>query len=397
MLGKKPDPARVLEKVVDVATFYGFRPYTDILPHPKIVRDARPVCIPIEKVRHIDASRKQSSIIESYMKNDTIRREDPKLLYSFTQPRSKEKGHEDDGRLNLEIFGLQRSVGEATLIRTCLSMLEEVGHTNMSVGINSIGDKESMIRFSREFAAYYKRRGLELHAPCRENLKRNLWKMFSCKSDRCVSIREEAPQSISYLSESSRQHFREVLEFLEAMRVSYEIDSNLVRDTDKFCETIFEVRRVLPPIDEQSKPSTEVLAHGGRYNYFARKVGSKKDIPAVGISVALRAATNTEKALHRSKKKPKVYFIQLGHEATRKSFPVLEILRKTHIPLLQSHGANQLMGQLSIAEKLSIPYTMIMGQREAVDGTVIVRNTNTREQETIPIDQLPTHLESLSW
>lgn len=393
--GKKPDSAHFLEKVIEVATFYGFRPYTEILERPKIVKDARPVCIPIEKVRHIDATRKQGSIIESYLKINALQREEPKLLYFFTQPRSKDKEYENDGRLNLEIFGLSTSIGEAILIRTCLSMLEEIGYANMFISVNSIGDKESIIRFSREYIAYYKRHGLELHAPCRENLKKSLWKMFLCKNERCMALREEAPQSMSYLSESSRLHFREVLEFLETMQVAYEIDNNLIRDLDRFCETLFEIRQIVPPIHEGDKSTSEILARGGRYNYFARRVGSKKDVPAVGVSLTLRSPANSEKALHPNKKKPKVYFIQLGHDAARKSFSVLEILRKTRVPLLQSHGANQLMGQLGIAEKLCIPYTMIMGQREAVDGTVIVRNTNTREQQTVPISELPAHLETL--
>lgn len=394
---KKVDSSRALEKTVEVANFYGFRPYAEIVLRPKLLTDAQAICIPIEKVRQIDTTRKQGSVIETYLKNEKIRHEEPKLVYFYTQlhERLKDKEQSESGRFNLEIFDLPRSVGEATILRACLSILEEMGHTDLTIGINSMGDKESMLRFSREYMAYYRRPRLEMHAICRENLKKNPWKMFSCRSERCVSLREEAPQTISCLSETSRLHFKEVLEFLEAMHASYEIDNALVRDADKFCETIFEIRKNVRTTDDTAgAPATEVLAHGGRYNYFARKIGSKKDIPAVGISIALQASAHPAKALIH-KKKPRVYFIQLGHEAMRKSFPVLEILRKSRIPLLQSHGTNQLVGQLSVAEKLAIPYTMIMGQREAVDGTIIVRNTSTRQQETVPIDKLAIHLQNL--
>ena len=265
----------------------------------------------------------------------------------------------------------------------------------MHVGINSTGDRESLARFYREYSTYYRRRVMELHTPCRENFRKNFSKMFSCQSERCVTIRSEAPQTIAYLSEPSRQHFKEILETLETIGVPYEIDNNLVRDTDKFCETVFEIRRTLQVVDPQNKALYETLAYGGRYNYLARQVGSKKDVPAVGMTIALQTSPDPEKSLHRSRKKPKVYFIRLGHEATKKSFSVLETLRKTRIPLLQSHGADKLMGQLGIAEKLTIPYTMIMGQREAVDGTVIFRNTATRVQETIPVERLAQHLQGL--
>ncbi|TSC61146.1 MAG: histidyl-tRNA synthetase [Parcubacteria group bacterium Gr01-1014_48] len=395
---KKLDSSRIFEKVVEVANFYGFRPYIEIMERPKSVSDEQAIFAPVEKVRQVDTSRKQGSIIETYLKNETINHEDPKLVYFYTEPRerNKEKLEEEHGRFNLEIFGLQRSIGEATILRTCLSILEEMGHIEPTISINSMGDKESMLRFSREYLAYYKRPSLDMHATCRENLKKNPSKMFSCRNERCVALREEAPQTISCLSETSRIHFKEVLEFLEAMHASYEIDSTLVRDTDRFCETIFEIHRSARNKEdgEETLPA-QILAHGGRYNYFARKIGSKKDIPIVGASIALSAPAHTAKSLIH-KRKPKIYFIQLGHEATRKSFPVLEILRKVRMPLLQSHGTNQLIGQLSIAEKLAIPYTMIMGQREAVDGTVIIRNTSTRKQDTVPLAMLATYLQNLA-
>ena len=398
ILSKKPDSARILQKAVDVAAFYGFQPYTDVIQQPKIVTAARTVCIPNEKVRSVDGKRKQGSIIDAYVKNENIQREEPKLVYFYTQLHDRLKG-DGFGRFNLEIFGLKKSIAEATIIRSCLSILEEMGHTGMYLGINSIGDKESMVRFVREYTAYYRRRVTELHASCRENLKKNIWKISSCKNEHCISVREEAPQAIGCLTEPSRQHFREVLEFLEIMGAPYEIDNSILRDTDKYCETIFEVRHYRVediPLDEQKKQEPFVLAYGGRYNYLARKISGKKDIPAVGVSIPLQAGIAPEKLLIRNKRKPKVYFIQLGHEATQKSFPVLEILRKSRVPLLQSHGVNQLVGQLSYVEKMAIPYTIIMGQREAIDGTVIVRHTATRKQETIPTDKLSLYIEQLS-
>ena len=35
-------------------------------------------------------------------------------------------------------------------------------------------------------------------------------------------------------------------------------------------------------------------------------------------------------------KKPKIYFIQIGFEAKLKSLSVIEVLRKAHIPIIQS-------------------------------------------------------------
>jgi histidyl-tRNA synthetase len=95
------------------------------------------------------------------------------------------------------------------------------------------------------------------------------------------------------------------------------------------------------------------------------------------------------------RKKPQVYLIQLGFEARRRGLLVAEILRKAKIPMLQSPDLDQLGIQLARAEELSIPYTIIMGHKEAIEETVIVRHTDTRSQETVAVTALPAYLKKL--
>ena len=91
-------------------------------------------------------------------------------------------------------------------------------------------------------------------------------------------------------------------------------------------------------------------------------------------------------------RKPKVCLIQLGFEAKVKSFAVIELLHKSRVPLYQTLAKDKLSGQLELAENLKVPYTIIMGQKEALDNTVIVRNMNTRSQDIIAVDMLPVYL-----
>ena len=94
-------------------------------------------------------------------------------------------------------------------------------------------------------------------------------------------------------------------------------------------------------------------------------------------------------------KKPKIYFIQLGADAKLKSLNVIEILRKAHIPIMQSLSKDSLGSQLAVAEKLGVPYTIIFGQKEAIENSVIVRNMQTRSQETVKFAKLLEYLKEL--
>ena len=97
----------------------------------------------------------------------------------------------------------------------------------------------------------------------------------------------------------------------------------------------------------------------------------------------------------RIMKKPKVYFIQFGFEAKLKSLSIIEVLRKARIPIMQSLSKDSLGAQLSVAERLKIPYTIIFGQKEALEGTVIVRDMNTRSQDTVKIEELTEYIKKM--
>ena len=148
--------------------------------------------------------------------------------------------------------------------------------------------------------------------------------------------------------------------------------------------------------NENTEPKEPiVLAQGGRYDYLAKKLGYRKDTPSVGITIEVDHIIDSpshKPISPRIQKKPKVYFIQFGFEAKLKSLTVIETLRVAHVPITQSLAKDRLSAQLLVAERLNIPYTIILGQREALDNTVIIRNMATHSQETISIDKLSEYI-----
>jgi len=140
------------------------------------------------------------------------------------------------------------------------------------------------------------------------------------------------------------------------------------------------------------------VAGGGRYDYLAKQLGNKKDVPAIGAAIGVDRvvmSSSFSKLTPRIIKKPKIYFIQLGAEAKLKSLNVIEILRKAKVPIHQSLSKDSLGSQLAIAERLAIPYTLIFGQKEALEDSVIVRNMSNRSQETVKLGKLLEYLKEL--
>lgn len=292
-----------------------------------------------------------------------------------------------------EIIGSSRPTSEALLVKCILSVLEELGYDDIYIDINSIGDKESVARFERELGAYYRKHANDLPAKARSDFKKNHFSILTDEREEFRAFKDGAPQPLASLSDLSRTHFKEVLECLEAFEVAYKINSSVL--SNKLCAayTVFEIRQS-PPAD---KPGPgELLAYGYRYNYLAKKVGAKRDIPAIGATILLKKHPMlSKKVIVKNIKRPKFYLVQLGNTAKLKVLNTVEMLRKEKIPVYHSITKDKITGQLTGAEYMHASHVLIIGQKEAVDGTVIVRNVINREQETVSLVDLAGFLRKL--
>jgi len=313
----------------------------------------------------------------------------------------------------LEILGSSKAIADATIIHTAVTILHEAGLKNLTLHVNSIGDKECRPKYVRELTNYYKKHATSLCPDCKTRLKENPLRLLDCKNPKCIEIKEGAPNSIAHLCESCRAHFKEVLEYLEALSIPYAIDNNLVRGLDYYTRTVFEITEdVDTPINESivaegdgknEKEKGEVsvplsVCGGGRYDYLARNLGGKKDVPAVGMSIGVDRvflAHGWQRQDPRIVKHPKIYFIQLGTHAKMRSLNIIEILRNAKVPIAQSLAKDSLGSQLGNAERLKIPFAIIFGEKEAIDDTVIIRNMNTRSQDTVKIADLAKYIKTL--
>ena len=137
-----------------------------------------------------------------------------------------------------------------------------------------------------------------------------------------------------------------------------------------------------------------IVAKGGRYDELPRRLFNfKTPVPSVGIVFTVTPASPLRRitvAVPRSSKPPKVCFIHVGFEARRKSLLVVDAFRRARVPFLQCLHHERLTDQLMFAESAAVPYTVIMGQKEALEGTVIIRNVATRAQQVVPLTSLPT-------
>ena len=375
---------------IEAALYYGFTP----LPAPLTVsREDRQLAKAIDDTEEGDGE--SCALFPTLEETIALLRYYQEKLESGPQPAliageilrgaQHKKGEK---RLFLEIVGSAKAIAEALLIQTARALLEEEGYTEMTVGIHSVGDRESAAKFVRELVSYYRKNIAALSPPCRALVRRNPVLLFECPHEKCRLLRDDAPKAIAFLGEESRRHFKEVLEYLETVEIPYRIDSLLVGRSALATETVF-------TLSAKGPSGEQLLGAGFRYNALARRMGGKRDIPAGGVALSLRE-TKLEKPRRRLRfRKPRIFFLQLGPEAKLRSLKVIETLRRARIPLYHALARDKLISQLGSAERESVAHTLIMGQKEALEDTVIVRNNATREQETVKIAELPSYIRKL--
>ena len=286
------------------------------------------------------------------------------------------------------------------IIKTSVAILEEMGIQDVVVEINSIGDKDSRKKFLKDLTTYYRKYINKMCVNCRERIKTSPHRLLDCKEETCNTFKANAPKPMNSLTPESKKHFKEVLEYLEETGVTYNINHHLVRGLDYYTHTVFEFEKTFTETDSSGNVTEKTLSigGGGRYDYLGKMMGSKKDVPAVGVALGIDRILlmpGTENIQAKAQKKPKVFFVQLGLEAKLHSLTIVEMLRKAHIPMAQSLSKDSLGIQLGMAERLEVPYVIIFGQKEALENVVIVRNMKTHSQETIKVTDVVEYLKKL--
>lgn len=404
------------EKATEIALYYGFQPIeTPILEREEVFLSTQADDTDIIGKEMYTLKTKSGDklalrpeitapVMRAYIEHGMQNQPQPVKFYYygsvFRHDNPQRGRYREFKQFGLEMLGTSKAIADAMIIYIVWVTLREVGLSNIVVEVNSIGDKESRTPYLRELTGYYRKHINEICADCRQRMKTNPMRLLDCKNSQCQPVKEKAPQSIAFLSPAAKQHFKEVLEYLDALKITYRMNPHLVRGLDYYTHTVFEVMEELESATaEGEKPPTPlIIAGGGRYDYLARRLGAKKDVPAVGASIGVDRVLLSEsyKAVTpRVVKKPKMYFIQIGYEAKLRSLEIIEILRAARIPVLHALNKDSLSAQLAIAEKMEIPYAIIFGQKEALEGTVIVRNMQTRSQETVDINKLTEHLKKI--
>lgn len=392
---------RIYEVVEDIASFYGFGKIdTPILEESELFSRGIGTETDIVQKQMFNLRTKggdhlslrpelTAPIVRSYLQHGMSNLPQPIKLWYFGPCFRYEKPQAGRFRqfwqFGLEVLGEQSPVIDAQIIQIVYNILQELKLKNIIIQINNIGDSQCRPYYKKLLKNYLKSRERALCADCRSRLKTNPLRILDCKQEKCQRIISQAPQSIDHLCENCNRHFKEVLEFLDEIDIPYNLNPYLVRGLDYYTKTVFEIVEESP--DNKDLGS---LVGGGRYDSLMKSLSSK-DVPAMGAASGIERIIGTMKALEISpytEIPPNVFLAQLGKLAKRKSLKIFEDFRKAKISIVESFGRDSLRAQLARSNKLGVQYTLILGQKEVLEGNIIIRDMGSGKQKIVKIENV---------
>lgn len=329
------------------------------------------------------------SVVRAYLQHGMQSQQKPvKMFYTgpmYRYDRPQEGRYREFFQFGFEAIGEQDAILDAQLIQLATRIFQTVGLKNISLQLNSIGCKECRPKYNKLLISYLNNRKKALCMDCKKRLKKNPLRILDCKEEKCRQVVFQAPQTVDHLCNSCKEHFTMLLESLDEIDIPYTINPRLVRGLDYYSKTVFEF---FPESEEDETQGA--LGGGGRYDYLVENLGGP-ETPSVGFACGMdRIVLEMAKQNTKAYIEPvaKVYLVQLGDLAKRKSLKIFDELERSGVMVAESFGKKNLKSQLRLANQKGVSIVLILGQREALDETVILKDMESGSQEVVTFQKV---------
>lgn len=332
-----------------------------------------------------------AAVARAYIEHGMLNLPQPVKLWYFSpffrHDRPQAGRYRQFWQFGFEVFGGQQAILEAQMILMARALYQSVG-LETTLQINSIGDKTTRTQYAKALQAYLKPKKSELSDEQKLTLQKNPLRLLDSKDPKIQELLTDAPQIVDSLDAESQKHFQDVLSYLDELDIPFVLNPRLVRGLDYYNRTVFEFWSA---DDEAGQVS---LGGGGRYDTLIETLGGRAT-PALGF------AGGIERIILKLKEKqipakpaeaPEVFVAQLGDQARRKMLKLFEQLRMQGVRMAEAMTKDGIKQQLEVANRLGAHYTLIVGQKEMMDDTVLIRDMENGIQEVVPFAKVESEV-----
>ena len=326
-----------------------------------------------------------ASICRSYIQHKLYATDPVQKFYvigpMFRRERPQKGRYRQFYQINAEIFGVASPLADVQLIYLLVKLFTQLKVADLEAHINSLGCPDCRPNFKAALTEFLMAVSGDLCPDCIRRRDRNPLRVLDCKVPTCRDALADAPSILDSLCDDCRKDFDQVQEMLDKLDIPFVVDKRLVRGLDYYARTTFEIQTTA--LGAQS-----AVAGGGRYDGLVKELGGP-DIPATGFAIGFDRLTEvsglTAAEFYRE---PDIFIAALGEKSSAMAFEWVCALGIEGVRAEMDYSNKSLKAQMKRANRFGVPYVMIVGDDELKQGSAILRNMQTKEQESIPFDDV---------
>ena len=328
-----------------------------------------------------------AGIWRSYIEHAMDQWPQPVEFYSigplFRHDRPQKGRYREFNQFNFEVIGLRDPSLDAQLIQVMIKIFRDLRIMDrLTLQINNIGNAESRKEFVTALTDYFIGKERNLPEIDQKRLQGNPLRLLDSKEEDTQILLKSAPKLEQFLTDESKEYHATVLDYLDELGIEYNENEGLVRGMDYYTQTVFEFW-------DQSTGAQNAVGGGGRYDDLIELLGGKPT-PGIGFAGGIeRVIWHMKEAGVKAPHKDQVdvFVAQLGPEAKKKCLKLISELRDKGVHTLGALGEASLKSQMRLADKFGARYTLLIGQMEVKEGTMILKDMKAGKQKQIKFEK----------
>lgn len=329
-------------------------------------------------------------VVRAYLEHHLNREKKFQKLYYigplFRHERPQKGRYRQFHQIGLEALGCYDYLVDIEIIDVTIRLFELLGIKQAQLVINSIGCPQCRPIYQNALKNNLSTIKTKLCSDCQRRFQTNILRILDCKNKTCYEITSQIPPIQTFLCKQCRNHFEQLISGLKEFDISYKIDSHLVRGFDYYTKTIFEIRH-------SALGSQNALCGGGRYDNLIEEFGG---LPtgAVGCAIGMERVILALKAEIKNNSQVfacpplKVFLALVEPELKMEGAKFLKELRRKGISADMDFETRSLKGQLRLANKLKVPYVIILGPEELAQGVVKLKDMSSGKEEVLKKEEV---------